>query len=340
MTTVLVSSCGGSPGIDMARCLRQDPTLRIVGADASPWGRRLGERFCDEVVSLPSAGADAGAYVDALCEAAAGVDFVFVGLDLEVAALSQVGRPLPVPSALAPLPVLDLLLDKARTQAAGAGSGAFPATRTFRDPAQLEAIFEALGSPLWIRPCVGTSGKGSLAAADATEARRWLAAWGASGEPWMAQTLLPGRNFNWSAVFVEGQRVACASMERLSYLLADLVPTGVTGQVKLCSTVREPEVDAVAERAVRAIDDRPHGVYSVDLRGDADGAPRVTENQPPSRRAPLALRPRGGEPAPGGAPGPAGRGGGGRRGSGRAPSRPPHVPPIDVEPLIAEAPGA
>ena len=47
----------------------------------------------------------------------------------------------------------------------------------------------------------------------------------------------------------------------------------------VCRTVARQEVGAIGEAAVRAVcaDAPPHGVFFVDLKCDAGGAPRVTE---------------------------------------------------------------
>jgi carbamoyl-phosphate synthase large subunit len=255
----------------VARSLRCDPSIRIIGADASSWGRKLGERLCDEVITLPSAKRDAVSYADALIAAAAAVDFVFLGLDLEIAALAQVGRELPVPTALAPLRVLPILLDKSETERIARDTLALPRTVRFAGLQALDEVFAQLPFPMWVRPATGTSGKGSLRVDSRAEALAWLqaaTALGAQGN-WIAQEFLPGRNTNWSGVFVEGEVVAWASM-----------PSGVTGQVKLCETIVMPELNAAALRVVRAIDPKPHGIYSVDLREDVNGNPKVTEVNP------------------------------------------------------------
>lgn len=282
MTRVLITSVGGSPGIDVARCLRKDPSLHIVGADANAWGRQLGMRLCDEVIPLPSARADAVAWLDALTDAARSVDFVFLGLDLEIEALAAAGRPLPVATALAPMHVLPILVDKAKTERAARASGVLPRTLEFQGAAALDEVFAALPAPLWIRPAVGTSGTGSLKVSTREQAAGWLAATtaGDSTRRWIAQEFLPGRNTNWSGVFVDGELVASASMERLEYLLGAVSPSGITGQVRLCETVLLPEVAEAALRIVHTLDPRPNGIYSVDLREDGQGHPKVTEVNP------------------------------------------------------------
>ena len=43
------------------------------------------------------------------------------------------------------------------------------------------------------------------------------------------------------------------------------------------TTVDREDLKDIGMRAIRAVDDTPHGVYFVDFKGDTDGTPRVTE---------------------------------------------------------------
>ena len=56
-----------------------------------------------------------------------------------------------------------------------------------------------------------------------------------------------------------------------------LTPSGQTSTPSVARTGREPLVDELAQRAVRAVDASPQGVYCVDIKEDAAGTPRVTE---------------------------------------------------------------
>jgi carbamoyl-phosphate synthase large subunit len=96
----------------------------------------------------------------------------------------------------------------------------------------------------------------------------------------MAQELLPGRNFNWTGIYRRGELVAAAAMERISYWLGQLVPSGITGQVRQAVTVVDPRLDAVGDLAARALEASPDGIFSVDLRENAAGEPRLNEVNP------------------------------------------------------------
>ncbi len=277
---VLVTAAASSPGLDIARSLRRDPGLDVVGADAAEHGRAMAARICQEVIALPPAGEDPEAYADALDEAAADADFLFVSLDAEVEALVGIDR---VPACPTPVPFGcgRVILDKERT-AAALPDALVPATARVEGPEGLAVALERVPPPVWLRPATGTSGQGSLRVDGVEEGRAWMEFWRRRGldAPWMVQEFLPGRNVNWTGLYRDGELLAAASMERLAYFLSKVSVSGITGQVSRCETVDLPPFAEAARRAVDALDPAATGLYSVDLRGDVAGVPRVTEVNP------------------------------------------------------------
>lgn len=277
---ILVTSAASSPGIDIARSLRRDPGLEVVGADAAPHGRAMAGRICHRTISLPVAAENPEAYADALDEAAADADFLFLSLDAEVEALVGIDR---VPACPTPVPFrcARVILDKERT-AAALPDALVPATARVEGAEGLADALERVPPPVWLRPATGTSGQGSLRVDGVEEGRAWMEFWRRRGleAAWMVQEFLPGRNVNWTGLYRDGELLAAASMERTAYFLAKVSVSGITGQVSRCETVELPAFSEASRRAVAALDPAATGLYSVDLRGDVDGAPRVTEVNP------------------------------------------------------------
>jgi len=54
-------------------------------------------------------------------------------------------------------------------------------------------------------------------------------------------------------------------------------PSGITGAPAVSKTVSRSDIKTTGENAVRAITERPHGPFFVDMTEDAEGTPRVTE---------------------------------------------------------------
>ena len=284
MTTILITGLGGSIGIDTARSLRKDSSLRLIGCDCSDWGRRQAGHLVDEVVALPRADRGEEAFASALSSAIerTGTDFAFVNPDPELEALAAIRASLPCRHSMPPIETVAVTLDKARTVATARLPGAFPESRALGSNADLERCFEEMRPPLWLRSAVGPGGRGSLTVETPDEARAWIAYWRRRGRDydWLLQEQLPGRNLNWTGIYTEGTLRVAAAMERLRYFLGDSAASGVSGQVALCATVAPGELEATCDGVVRALDETPHGIYSVDLRCDRDGAPKITEVNP------------------------------------------------------------
>lgn len=282
MTRVLVTSAGSAPAIDLLRCLRQDSRLEVTAGDADEVGRAFAAPLCRRTVELPRADREPDAFVERIVALSAEVDFLFPGIDAEIAVLVARGARLACATALAPAAVLAVMFDKAETAARAANVGLSPRTYRIASRGDLDEAFAREPDGVWLRPAKGTSGQGSLPARDADEAEAWMRLWqrrGLAGD-WIAQELLTGRNLNWTAVYADGHRVATAAMQRLAYWLGILVPSGVTGQVRHAVTLSEARLDEAGDAAVRALDPRPHGIYSVDLREDGQGRPRLNEVNP------------------------------------------------------------
>ncbi len=308
---VLVTGAGGSIGIDVCRSLADAPGVELVGAEASPWGARLARRFCSQVVLLPRPDRDGP---EAFCQALArqiealGVDFVWINPDPELEAVARCGWQPPCAHPLPGPEVLRACLDKETTGRRLQPSGLAPETLALEvelppgagvaagedsPPAnvclvaqtllpQLEEAFGRLDLPLWVRPGSGAGGIGSLRVDQPQEAAFWVALWSVRRgvRRWVVQEYLPGGNFNCTLLYAAGRLVAWAAMQRLGYFLAETAPSGITGQVKLCRTVQQPDLLAAARQAAELLDAQPHGIYSVDLRQDVQGRPRVTEINP------------------------------------------------------------
>jgi carbamoyl-phosphate synthase large subunit len=88
---------------------------------------------------------------------------------------------------------------------------------------------------------------------------------------------LPGRDLGCQSLWKEGTLVLIKTYERLSYLGTGSQPSQVSSVAALAKTVFEPRVVDICKKAVRALDPRASGVFSVDLRESAGGVPCITE---------------------------------------------------------------
>ena len=161
-----------------------------------------------------------------------------------------------------------------------------PAPRTYpvRDLAGIATTFARLSARARPSGAAIRSGSGSLGAIPvrtAAQARNWIRYWSEMrGVPPRAFTLseyLPGRDYACQSVWSDGRLVLTKTCERLSYFGGGSQPSGVSSIAALAKTVVAPRVVEVCTAAVRALDPRVSGAFSIDLKEDARGEPCITE---------------------------------------------------------------
>ena len=93
----------------------------------------------------------------------------------------------------------------------------------------------------------------------------------------MFQKYLPGRNLAWDSFWYEGKLVASFTRDRIEYPFKHISPSGITGTPTVSKIVSDDIVNKIGEKAIYAVDKKPHGNYAVDLKGDSDDKFCVTE---------------------------------------------------------------
>jgi glutathione synthase/RimK-type ligase-like ATP-grasp enzyme len=91
----------------------------------------------------------------------------------------------------------------------------------------------------------------------------------------MIQKYLPGKNFNWTALVIDGKVITSAAMQRLGYLMKHVSVSGVTGNVSKCETVHDERLNQLGKKVCQKF--KTCGIVSIDLKEDQDGTPNITE---------------------------------------------------------------
>ncbi len=279
---VIITGLGSCIAIDVVRALRADTSVRIIGCDADEWALRQMSPMVDASVQVPRADSDAGAFFATLeqliCEESA--TCVFLCTDPEVEAYAAESPRLSCPVA-GPSPELSAVLaDKAATYEAVAEPQLFPWTLPISSESDIDSAFATLGSPLWLRARKGAGARRALELDSAEEGKAWMRYWrlrGCADDSWLIHEFLPGAIINWSGLYCDGELVAGAAMQRMRYLLADSTATGISGQTAHGMTVDAKVYEKVSDVAIRKLRAKPNGIFSVDLRLDVQGRPRITE---------------------------------------------------------------
>jgi carbamoyl-phosphate synthase large subunit len=280
---VLVMGAGSAGAENLIRGLRRaDPSLRLLGCNDDPFVVR--GSAADERALLPAPGHPRFARMLRRLAREWGVDLIVPTIDRHVQALSDARRDLRGLLFLPSARVIALCRDKLQLTMALRRHGVpAPETHPVTASGGVDGIFARMGRParLWCRPRTGTCARGGAAVATPDEARRWMAVWEAmQGVPASAFTLaeyLPGREILCQSVWHRGRMVLANTFERLAYFGADNIPSGVTSLSSLAKTVIEPGVVALCRQAILAVAPGASGAFSVDVKEDATGRPRVTE---------------------------------------------------------------
>ena len=284
MRRILVTGAGGAAAANFVHSLRLAPEpFHVVGSDTSKYHLELAP--VDARYLLPRA--EDPDYLDllnALIERE-GIELVHPQPEQEVRLLSREHERvrartfLPAPGAVA------LCQDKASFAARMAEAG-LP-TPAFARAESEESLREATASILesreqaWVRAVRGAGARASLPVTTPDQAVAWARYWvekrGLSVADFMVSEFLPGREFAFQSVWLEGRIVTSAARERLEYVFGHLMPSGQSSSPSVARTVHREDVNDLASRAVLAVDPEASGVFCVDLKEDEEGRPLVTE---------------------------------------------------------------
>ena len=281
MARVLVTGSGGLAGVNFVRALRASPRgYYIVGTDFNRYhlvfpdvdARYLTPRHSDKT------------FVPRVAEIVKRekVDFLHPQPSSEAYVISNKGGRIPCKTLLPPARVMRIGQDKLLTQKRLEARN-IPVAKTFaiKKKEDARAAFLKLGTPLWVRARHGAGWRLSLLCNDAVEASLWIDLWvkrgGAPYSEFILQEYLPGRNIAWDSLWKDGKLVTSYSRERLEYPFKHISPSGITGTPSVSRTVHGRRLNDVGQRAVKAIDEKPNGAYSVDMKESEDGRPCITE---------------------------------------------------------------
>jgi len=134
-----------------------------------------------------------------------------------------------------------------------------------------------LAFPCWVRARQGAGGSLSCLAKSWRSVEYWIGYHWTEGlkTDFIVEEYLPNRDFCFMSMWSEGKLVSSMVRERLSWVGHRIDGSG--GTSKLNRVVHSNKVNMTALEAIRAVSERPHGIFCVDLKGDARGVPRPTE---------------------------------------------------------------
>lgn len=279
MKRILVGGAGGTPSNNFIKSIRDSKEkLYIMGMTADPYD--LCKANVDKRFLVPfSYEKDYYSVLEHIIEENS-PEFIHVQNDIEVLAISKFRKNLKKMGVLFCLPShksIELCIDKLKSWKIWEKSGIkVPKSLIITEPDDLKTAFSKFGEKIWIRSIEGAAGKGSLPTNNLIFAKNWIDYFDGWGD-FMAAEYLSPKSVTWMSLWNDGELVVAQGRERINWAFANRAISGVTGITGAAITVSDQIVDNIAQKAIKSIDDTPHGIWSVDLTYDVDGVPNPTE---------------------------------------------------------------
>ncbi len=189
--------------------------------------------------------------------------------------------PASVKTHLPDIKLAQVLVDKSSLHTALEATDFIPKhIRVERGVTEFGDVCKSLGVQFWIRSATGSSGLGSLLVTDESSFKNWLTL-NSAIPSFIATEYLPGRNLACKLLYFNNRLVRTACAERVTYIMSKVAPSGITGNTAFGRLINEPKVVELSEKALELLSMQLsvslNGIYTVDLKEDLSGVPRITE---------------------------------------------------------------
>ncbi len=177
--------------------------------------------------------------------------------------------------------VIAICVDKWKSWEAFKRAGVVVPENIFiNNESDLKRAFSELGDKegkIWLRANdMGGGGIGSIPTNDYTMAKAWINRYSGWGN-FIAAQMLTAQTITWLSIWWEGELVVAQTRKRTGWIHGNRSASGVTGVTKIGMTCSDEMVTDIAIKTVKAVDDKPHGLYGVDMAYDGNGIPNPTE---------------------------------------------------------------
>lgn len=283
---ILITGIGGPTPRSIARAVRAAfPSYKIIGIDANP--KALGffmPGLIDKAYHAPKVmEAVYWPFIQKLIKEE-NIDMAFVQPEKEVIGWGEyhkVNGDFPCPVFIPPLEYANALVDKVKMSAILKETDYIPKTISItpQEP-DYEGVEKEVGYPCWIRASTGSGGYGSLKLQRKEDLEAWLFIH-SNVKEFTVSEYLPGRHLANQMMYVNGKCIRNAGLVCVEYVMADVAPSKVTGNTSFARFLNEKPLLDFCEEAMDYISQKlgilPHGVFSFDLKEDAEGKMKITE---------------------------------------------------------------
>ena len=282
MKKILVAGAGAAPTEGVVFSLLKNPNNYVIGMGSEPTDVILSK--ADKKYYVPYA--NTNEYKDKLLEILnkEKPDLVHFQNDLEIYHSSLIREEIKATGTKIFMPdhsVIDTCVHKYKSYQAFKKAGVIvPVNITIDTEEDLKRAFKELGDSqgkIWLRDSgIGGGGKGALPTSDYTLAKSWIDHYKGWGDFIAAEMLTP-KTVTWLSVWHEGELILAQTRAREGWTHGNRAISGVTGVTKVGVTVSDEQVTQIAINTVKAVSDKPHGIFGVDMAYDKNGIPNPTE---------------------------------------------------------------
>lgn len=282
MPKILIAGAGGAPSEGVIYSLLQNSTNNVIGMGSEP---------SDLILSLASKKyyvpyANTSEYKECLLKIIdiEQPDLIHFQNDLEIYHASLIRDEILATGVKLFMPehdVIDTCVHKHKSYLAFLKAGVkVPRNIGINNVADLQLAFDELADEdgkIWLRAAsIGGGGKGALPTNDFALAKAWIDHYKGWGD-FVAAEMLTTKTVTWLSIWNQGKLVVAQARARQGWTHGNRAISGVTGVTKVGTTVSDQDVTDIAIRSVKAVADRPHGIFGVDMAYDKNGIPNPTE---------------------------------------------------------------
>ena len=282
MNKILIAGAGGAPSEGVIYSLLKNPNNYVIGMGSEPTDLILSKAH--EKYYVPYA--NTTEYKNKLL----GIlnrekpDLVHFQNDLEIYHASLIREEIEATGTKIFMPdhaVIDTCVHKYNSYTAFKNANVIvPENLIINDVNDLKIAFKELSDSngkIWLRDSgIGGGGKGALPTNDFNLAKSWIDHFNGWGD-FIAAEMLTSKTVTWLSIWHHGQLIVAQTRARQGWTHGNRAISGVTGVTKVGVTVSDQNVTNIAIDAIKAVTEKPHGIFGVDMAYDKNGIPNPTE---------------------------------------------------------------
>ena len=279
MTKILVLSAGGTAGINFIKSLRMtDSKYEIHAADINKYHLEL--TGADRKILVPNCSSPV--YKDKISELHKEhkYDFIHAQADIEVEKLSEIQNELKLPVLLPKHETILICRDKMKTnEVLRDNSIQVPFSMKVSDNNWQQELKNQ--KKMWIRAIKGAGSKAALPVTTERQAYDWINYWiethRLETKDFMLSEFLPGKEYAWQSLWLNGELITSAARERIEYLMGNLFPSGQSSSPSVAKTIHSDCINHLCSEAIKVIDKKATGIFCVDIKENTEAVPCITE---------------------------------------------------------------